>query len=214
MVSPGHFFKELKIQLDEDARLVIDDGKHTFLASELLPIDKPRHFISPTDFNCMGYCVPAAIATKLNNPNQQVAAIVGDGAFLMTGMEMITAATYKAPVMFFIFNDGELGQISQFQKIPLNRKTCSELGIVNYEGFAIATGGEYIRINSDSDIANGIARAIEFTNNGSHVVVDVNIDYSQKTMLTKGVVKVNLKRFPLTEKLRFIGRAIKRHTLG
>ena len=91
-VSPGRFFKELKVQLDEDVRLVIDDGKHTFLASELFPVDKPRHFISPTDFNCMGYCVPAAIATKLNNPNQQVAAIVGDGAFLMTGMEMITSA--------------------------------------------------------------------------------------------------------------------------
>lgn len=214
LVSPGYFFKELKKQLDEDARLVIDDGKHTFLASELFPIDKPRHFISPTDFNCMGYCVPAAIATKLNNPNQQVAAIVGDGAFLMTGMEMITAASYKAPVMFFVFNDGELGQISQFQKIPLNRKTCSELGIVDYEGFAIATGGEYIEIKSDHDLESGIGQAIEATYNGHHVVVDVKIDYSQKTMLTKGVVKVNLKRFPFKEKVRFLSRALKRHLIG
>lgn len=214
IVSPGYFFKELEKQLNEDARLVIDDGKHTFLASELYPVDKPRHFISPTDFNCMGYCVPAAIATKLTNPDQQVAAIVGDGAFLMTGMEMITASSYKAPVMFFVFNDGELGQISQFQKIPLNRKTCSELGLVDYEGFAIATGGEYIEINSDFDLESGIGRAIEATNNGHHVVVDVKIDYSQKTMLTKGVVKVNLKRFPFKEKVRFLSRALKRHVVG
>ena len=214
IVSPGYFFQSLKQHLDEDARLVIDDGKHTFLASELFPVEKPRHFISPTDFNCMGYCVPAAIATKLANPNQQVAAIVGDGAFLMTGMEMITAASYKAPVMFFVFNDGELGQISQFQKIPLNRKTCSELGIADYEGFAIATGGEYVAISSDSDIDKGITQAIGHTNNGKHVVVDVKIDYTQKTMLTKGVVKVNLKRFPFTEKVRFLSRALKRHALG
>jgi acetolactate synthase-1/2/3 large subunit len=33
-------------------------------------------------------------------------------------------------------------------------------------------------------------------------------------MLTKGVVKTNLSRFPLKEKIRFIGRAIKRHVLG
>ena len=214
IVSPGYFFKSLKEQLDDDARLVIDDGKHTFLASELYPVDKPRHFISPTDFNCMGYCVPAAIATKLNNPGQQVAAIVGDGAFLMTGMEMITAASYRAPVMFFVFNDGELGQISQFQKIPLNRKTCSELGIVDYEGFAIATGGEYVTINSDHEIDDGIARAIGFCNEGRHVVIDVKIDYTKKTMLTKGVVKVNLRRFPFTEKVRFLSRALKRHVLG
>ena len=214
IVSPGYFFKSLKRQLDDDVQLVIDDGKHTFLASELYPIDLPRHFISPTDFNCMGYCVPAAIATKLANPSTQVAAIVGDGAFLMTGMEMITAASYKAPVMFFVFNDGELGQISQFQKIPLNRKTCSELGIVDFEGFAIATGGEYITINSDREIDEGIARAIEHCNNGQHVVINVVIDYTKKTMLTKGVIKVNLKRFPFTEKVRFISRALKRQVFG
>lgn len=214
IVSPGYFFKSLKKLLDEDVRLVIDDGKHTFLASELYPVDLPRHFISPTDFNCMGYCVPAAIATKLANPDQQVAAIVGDGAFLMTGMEMITAASYKAPVMFFIFNDGELGQISQFQKIPLNRKTCSELGIVDYEGFAIATGGEYVVINNDHEIDDGIAEAIQHYDNGHHVVVNIKIDYTKKTMLTKGVIKVNLKRFPFTEKVRFLARALKRHVLG
>lgn len=214
IVSPGYFFKSLKKQLDDDVQLVIDDGKHTFLASELYPIDLPRHFISPTDFNCMGYCVPAAIATKLANPGKQVAAIVGDGAFLMTGMEMITAASYKAPVMFFVFNDGELGQISQFQKIPLNRKTCSELGVVDYEGFAIATGGEYVTINSDKDIDTKIAEAIQHCNNGRHVVIDVKIDYTKKTMLTKGVIKVNLKRFPFTEKVRFISRALKRQVFG
>jgi acetolactate synthase-1/2/3 large subunit len=214
LVSPGYFFKALKEKLDKDVHLVIDDGKHTFLASELFPIDLPRHFISPTDFNCMGYCVPAAIATKLNNPDKQVVGIVGDGAFLMTGMEMITAASYKAPVMFIIFNDGELGQISQFQKIPLNRKTCSELGIVDYTGFAIATGGAYVSINSDFEISNGIETALDHLSQGQHVVVDVKIDYSQKTMLTKGVVKVNLKRFPFTEKVRFLSRAIKRHVLG
>jgi acetolactate synthase-1/2/3 large subunit len=44
--------------------------------------------------------------------------------------------------------------------------------------------------------------------------VDVHIDYSKKTMLTKGVLKTNLSRFPLGEKVRFIGRAVKRHVLG
>jgi acetolactate synthase-1/2/3 large subunit len=210
-VSPGHFFFSLKQQLDKDVQLVIDDGKHTFLASELFPVDRAGSFISPTDFNCMGYCVPAAIATKLNNPSRQVAAIVGDGAFLMTGMEISTAVNYQIPVMFFLFNDGELGQISQFQKIPLNKKTCSVLGKIDYENIALGLGASYIRIENDMDIDLGIKAAIKESNNGVPVLVDVNIDYSQKTMLTKGVVKVNLKRFPLNEKIRFLSRAMKRH---
>lgn len=210
-VSPGHFFMELKKQLDKDVQLVIDDGKHTFLASELFPVDRPRSFISPTDFNCMGYCVPGAIAAKLNSPNRQVAAIVGDGAFLMTGMEMTTAVNYGIPLIYFLFNDGELGQISQFQKAPLNKKTCSVLGQVDYENIAMGLGASYIRIENDSQIEECIRRAIEESNTGVPILVDVNIDYSQKTMMTKGVIKVNLKRFPFNEKIRFLTRALKRH---
>lgn len=214
IVSPGYFFKALKEQLDKDAHLVIDDGKHTFLASELFPVDLPRHFISPTDFNCMGYCVPAAIATKLGNPEKQVAAIVGDGAFLMTGLEMTTAVNYNLPIMFFVFNDGELGQISQFQKVPLKTKTCSVLGEINFEGLAAGTGVAYVKISNDHEIEDQITKAIDLSNNGQPVLIEVKIDYSKKTMMTKGVIKVNLKRFPFKEKIRFIARSIKRHTIG
>jgi acetolactate synthase-1/2/3 large subunit len=214
IVSPGYFFKALKQQLDNDVQMVIDDGKHTFLASELFPVDLPRHFISPTDFNCMGYCVPAAIAVKLANPQQQVAAIVGDGAFMMTGVEMTTAVNYNLPVMFFVFNDGELGQISQFQKVPLKTKTCSVLGDINFEGLAAGTGVAYVKIDNDNEIENQIAKAIDFSKSGQPVLVEVKIDYSKKTMMTKGVIKVNLKRFPFKEKIRFIARSVKRHTIG
>lgn len=214
IVSPGHFFKSLRKQLQDDAMMVVDDGKHTFLAAELFPVFEPRQFISPTDFNCMGYCVPATIATKMANPERQVIGIVGDGAFQMTGLEAITAAAYEVPAVFFIFNDGELGQISQFQKIPLNRKTCSIIGKANFEGVAIATGAEYLALDNDDQIDEVIAKALDLSAKGKHVMVDINIDYSQKTMLTKGVVKVNLSRFTFKEKIRFLSRAAKRHLLG
>jgi len=214
IVSPGYFFKALKKQLNPDVQMVIDDGKHTFLASELFPVDLPRQFISPTDFNCMGYCVPAAIAAKMANPQRQVAAIVGDGAFLMTGLEMTTAVNYNLPVMFFVFNDGELGQISQFQKVPLKTKTCSVLGEINFEGLAAGTGVEYVKIANDNEIESKLAQAIELSENGQPVLIEVKIDYSKKTMMTKGVIKVNLKRFPFKEKVRFIARSVKRHIIG
>lgn len=213
-VSPGHFFKSLRAQVDHDAMMVVDDGKHTFLAAELFPVYQPRHFISPTDFNCMGYCVPASIGTKMANPDKQVIAIVGDGAFMMTCMEMVTANTYGIAPIVFVFHDGELGQISQFQSIPLNRKTCTIIGNINVEGVAIATGAHFVDLPNDSQIESAIAEAIKVSNEGRAVIVDVKIDYSKKTMLTKGVVKTNLSRFPFGEKVRFISRAVKRHVMG
>ena len=90
-VNPARFFDRLRAALQEDAIVVADDGNHTFLVAELFPVLKNRHFISPTDFNCMGYCVPAAIGAKLARPKSEVVGIVGDGAFRMTGLELVTA---------------------------------------------------------------------------------------------------------------------------
>ena len=210
-VSPGFFFEALTKYTDDETRFIVDDGKHTYLAAELLPVNRSRHFVSPTDFNCMGFCVPAAIGTKFMNPNSKVVGIVGDGGFLMTGMETLTATTYKKGVVYFVFHDGELGQISQFQKIPFKRKVATIIGNVNIKGIADATGASYFRMENDVEIEQIIKKAFKEVEKEIPVIVDVNIDYSKKTMMTKGVVKVNLSRFSFKEKVRFIGRAVKRH---
>lgn len=213
-VNPSLFFDELRKQLDDDAITVVDDGNHTFLAAELFEVKQPRAFISPTDFNCMGYAVPAAIGAKLANPGRQVTSIVGDGAFLMTCMEILTASTESAGVAYFVFYDGELSQISQGQEIPYNRKTCTILGNVRLEGIANATGARYIPIATNDDLESGIREALQTTKKGQPVIVDVRIDYSKRTRFTKGVVGTVLKRFPLGDKVRFIGRAFVRKVTG
>jgi len=212
-VSPGYFFEALTKYTDDDTYFVVDDGKHTYLSAELLPINRSLHFVSPTDFNCMGFCVPATIGAKFMNPKSKVVGIVGDGGFLMTSMEILTATTYKKGVVYFVFHDGELGQIAQFQKIPFNRKTASKIGDVNIKGIADATGASYFKMENDSEIETIIQKAFKESENDIPVIVDVIIDYSKKTCMTKGVVKVNLSRFSFTEKVRFIGRALKRHTI-
>jgi acetolactate synthase-1/2/3 large subunit len=209
-VNPARYFQQLRERMADDDFLVVDDGNHTFLSAELMPIHSSKHFISPTDFNCMGYCVPAAIGTKLANPDKQVMGIVGDGAFLMTCMELVTASNNNLGLVMSIFNDGELAQISQAQAVPYNRKTCTKVGRYKIEGIAIATGCEYMRINNNSEIAENLDKAMAFSAKGTPVILDINIDYSKKTRFTKGIVKANLQRFELGEKVRFISRAVKR----
>jgi acetolactate synthase-1/2/3 large subunit len=213
-VNPAMFFDELRKQLSDDALMVVDDGNHTFLAAELYEVRAPRGFVSPTDFNCMGYCVPGAIGAKLVNPQKQVVGIVGDGAFLMTGLEILTATTEGAGVAYFVFYDGELSQISQGQEIPYNRKTCTIVGNVKLEGIATATGARYIGLERNEQIAGAIKEALATAAKGQPVVVDVRIDYSKRTRFTQGVVKTVLKRFPLGDKFRFIGRAVVRKVTG
>ncbi|MCB9089361.1 MAG: thiamine pyrophosphate-binding protein [Calditrichae bacterium] len=213
-VNPALFFESLRRHLPEDAITVVDDGNHTFLAAELFPVYQSKTFISPTDFNCMGYCVPGAIGAKLVNPQKTVIGIVGDGAFLMTCMEIITASSHNLGVVYFVFHDGELSQISQGQEIPYNRKVCTVLGDFQLSGVAQATGAAFLEIRENPEIDSIIPSALQIAAKGQPVIVDVHIDYSKRTRFTKGVVDTVMKRFSLGDKFRFVGRAIVRKVTG
>jgi len=213
-VNPARFFTALRDHLESDATVVVDDGNHTFLAAELMPIHRPRGFISPTDFNCMGYCVPATIGAKLARPKADVVGIVGDGAFRMTGLELATATALRLGVIVFVFSDGELAQISQAQQIPYNRKTCTVLGPLDVAGVAQATGAAFLRIDDDAGIEAALEEAFEVAATKRPVLVDVRIDYSKRTRFTEGIVKTNLERFDLPTKARLVGRALWRRVTG
>jgi acetolactate synthase-1/2/3 large subunit len=213
-VNPARFFTSLRRQLADDATVVLDDGNHTFLAAELLPIHRPRGLISPTDFNCMGYCVPATIGSKLARREAQVVGIVGDGAFRMTALELATATALGLGVVIFVFGDGELAQISQGQQIPYNRKTCTVLGPLDVAGVAQATGASFLRLATDADIETVIAGALARAAEGIPVLVDVAIDYTKRTRFTEGIVRTNFERFDFGTKARLVGRALWRRISG
>ncbi|MCG8371714.1 MAG: thiamine pyrophosphate-binding protein [Proteobacteria bacterium] len=213
-VNPCRFFDELRAQLDDDAIVVADDGNHTFLVAELLSINEGGMYLSPTDFNCMGYCVPATTAVRMALPDRQVVGIVGDGAFLMTGLESVTAASNDVGAVWFVFNDGELAQIAQAQEMPYQRTACTDVGKLDYEAFAAATGAAYVDIPADAELCDGIAKALEASRENTPVLVNVHIDYSKKTQFTTGTVQTNLRRFDTGTKLRIVGRALKRKIFG
>ncbi len=207
-VNPAVFFQSLRKAINDDAFVVADDGNHTFLTAELMPIYQAKHFFSPTDFNCMGYAIPAVIGTKLANRDQQVIGIIGDGAFLMSQSELFTAADKNIGAIFTIFNDGELAQISQAQQTPYNKKTCSILPKTRFKALAEASGCCYLRIENNQDVKEKITQALELAATNKPVVLDVNIDYSKRTRFTQGIIATNLKRMKFPTKVRMISRAL------
>ncbi|SMB25543.1 putative Acetolactate synthase large subunit [Sterolibacterium denitrificans] len=213
-VNPARFFEALRRQSADDAITVVDDGNHTYLTAELFPIHGGGQLILPTDFNAMGYAVPAAIGARLANPQREVFAIVGDGAFLMTCMELANAAARRMPLVIYVFRDGELAQISQAQELPYNRKPCTQLPPVNLEGVALATGAAYVALPDDARITEAITTARELAAAGRPVIVDVAIDYSKRSAFTLGVLKTNLGRLPFRQRVRMVARAVKRRIGG
>jgi acetolactate synthase-1/2/3 large subunit len=213
-VNPQVFFDALRARLPDDGIVVADDGNHTFLVAELMPVRAPRCYFSPSDFNSMGYCIPGAIGAKLARPERTVVGIVGDGAARMTGLEMATAVAQGAGVAWFVFNDGELAQIAQAQATPYNRKTCTVLPELDFEGLARANRVAYRLLANDGDAVRVVGEALDFADAGTPVLVDVRIDYSKRTRFTDGVISTTLKRFGLADQARLVGRALWRRITG
>jgi acetolactate synthase-1/2/3 large subunit len=213
-VSPARFFQALRRRLPDDGIVVADDGNHTFLVAELMPMHAPRTFFSPSDFNSMGYCVPGVIGAKLARPDRVVVGIVGDGAVRMTGLEMATAVAQGTGVVWFVFNDGELAQIAQAQQVPYNRKTCTVLPPLDLEALARANSVGFEAMSGDADIEGVLERVLSSAAAGRPVLVDVRIDYSKRTRFTEGTIRTNLKRFDLGTKARLVSRALWRRITG
>jgi acetolactate synthase-1/2/3 large subunit len=209
-VSPGLLLQALQERFGPEAIYTTDSGNGTFLAIEGLVVDGPGHLLAPVDYSCMGYSVPAAIGAKLARPDAPVIALAGDGAFLMTGLEMLTASSLDLPVMFMVLRDRELAQIAQFQSTAFGRKASSELPDYEFAVIARGVGVECLVLQSDNEIGDVLESAAKILAEGQPVAVDVAIDYSRKTFFTRGVVKTNLLRLPWKDRLRFVGRAVAR----
>ena len=213
-VTPAHLLRSLQDRLGPETVFSTDSGNGTFLAMECLRLESPGKFLAPVDFSCMGYSVPAAIGAKLGKPEAPVVALAGDGAFLMTGLEMLSAARDGVGVLVLVLRDRELAQIAQFQTTALSRKVASEVADYDLEGLARGLGVDFFPLRSDGEVEYVLDRAAAVTAAGRPVLVDVNIDYSDKTFFTRGVVKTNLLRLPLKDQVRFVGRALKRKITG
>ncbi len=212
-VTPAAFFDALQ-RLAPQAIYATDSGNGTFLAMEHLRLDAPRRFIGPIDYSCMGYAVPAAIGAKLANPDRDVIALAGDGALLMTGLEILTASALGFAPLVCVLRDGELAQIAQFQRTSLDRDTCSVLPPFRLESFAAAVNAEFLLAATDAVLDDVLGRALTASRAGRAVVVEIAIDYSQKTYFTRGVVATHLRRLPFGDRMRVIGRAALRHLTG
>lgn len=207
-VTPTHLLRELQRAFGPDAVYTTDSGNGTFLALEGLRLDRPGAFLAPVDYSCMGYSVPAAVGARLARPDRPVIALAGDGAFLMTGLEVLTAAREEAAVAVVVLRDRELAQISQFQDVAFGRRSASEVADYDLAGLCRGAGVPCLSLDSDDEVEATLERLKARLAEGGPVAVDVAIDYSRKTWFTRGVVRTTLGRLPLGEQARFVGRAL------
>lgn len=90
--------------LDERHLVAVDPGECLFASVDL---NVPGVTLSSAYYATMGYAVPAALGMGRADPAKRPVVLVGDGAFLMTGLEAQSAAFHGVhPVILVLDNDG------------------------------------------------------------------------------------------------------------
>ncbi len=111
----GRIMTWLRERLPDDAIVTSDAGNFSGWPNRFLQYRRPGRQLGPTS-GAMGYGVPAAVAAKLVHPDRIVVGFCGDGGFMMTGQELMTAAAEGPGPIILVFNNAMYGTIRMHQE--------------------------------------------------------------------------------------------------
>jgi len=185
--SPCNFFSTLREVLPEDSILITDSGYHQIWARENFRVLKPRTFITPSDYQSMGYAIPGAIGAAISIPHKKVVAVVGDGGFLMSGFELMTAVREEVDLLIILFNDGYFGLIKEMQEDKFGAACGVELAVPNFKKLAESLGVHYQV--SVGDIGTTLRDCIQ--RKGLRLL-EVKVTYEKRPLTSR--IKRQLKR--------------------
>ena len=144
------FLGKLRCVLGPDELIFVDVTASTHWASEAIEVQGPRRYFTPADNQSMGWAIPASIGAQRVRPDRQVVCVTGDGCFLMSAIEMSTAARAGLPVKFFVFDDGAYHYMQMLQEPVYRRTTATEIARIDYAAFAQAVGLGFNQIADNS----------------------------------------------------------------
>jgi thiamine pyrophosphate-dependent acetolactate synthase large subunit-like protein/predicted ATP-grasp superfamily ATP-dependent carboligase len=144
------FFAALRAALPRDGIVVADSGLHQTLLRRHFDVFASRGLIVPTDFQSMGFGLAGAIGAAIAAPGRPVVAVVGDGGFAMSGLELLTAVREKVPVTVVVFADRALNRIRLDQLRRYGTSAHVDLLNPDFATFASSVGARYARCGGDA----------------------------------------------------------------
>jgi acetolactate synthase I/II/III large subunit len=152
---------QLRCSLPHDTIVTTDAGNFGGWPARYLRWHQPGTFLGPTS-GAMGYGVPAALAAKFARPGQSALALVGDGGFLMTGMELETGVRERAPIVVLVYDNAQYGTIRMHQEREHpGRQIATALGPVDFVGIARSLGGLGFEVRDEQEFGPALGEALQ-----------------------------------------------------
>jgi len=154
-----------------DMPIASDMGDCLFTALDM----KYGGLIAPGYYATMGYGIPAGIGTQAATGLRPLV-LVGDGAFQMTGWELLNCARYGWDPIVLVFNNSSWGMLSAFQ----GESKFNDLIELNYAEIANSLGGKGYRVSTRAQLKTALNKAV--TQRGQFQLIDIAME---RTALSK-----------------------------
>ncbi len=157
--------------LDTGYRIICDVGDCLFAGQEL-QMRGASTFLSPAYYLSMGFAIPGAIGAQMADPKRRPLVMVGDGAFQMTGMELMTIAKLKLNPIIILFNNTIYATLRYCE--PPKTAQRHKIPTMDYAKMAELMGGKGIPVKTVGDFKNAlqIAKNVDDT----FTLLDVKLD--------------------------------------
>ncbi len=109
------YLKVIRDELGEDGVFVDELTQVGYAARMIMPVYKPRSYITSGYQGTLGYGFPTALGVKVARPDVPVLSIAGDGGFMFSVAELATAVQHQIPLVTIIFNNDAYGNVRTMQ---------------------------------------------------------------------------------------------------
>jgi acetolactate synthase I/II/III large subunit len=168
------YLAAIRDELPEDGIFVDEVTQIGFAARLLLPVYKPRTFLSPGYQDNLGWGFATSLGAQHARPDVPVLSISGDGGFMFTANELATAMRHRIPLVAVVFNDGAFGNVRRMQQQQYgNRLIGSDLANPDFVRFAESFGAGAERAKTPQELRDALRRA--FANRSGPTVIEVPV---------------------------------------
>ncbi|MFO0844308.1 MAG: thiamine pyrophosphate-binding protein [Gemmataceae bacterium] len=203
-VDPMAFLLALRRATCANALVFVDVSMTEHWAAEAFTVFQPRTYFNPTDNQSMGWSIPAAIGAQRVAYDRQVVTLTGDGCFLMSALELSTAAREGLPVKLFVLDDQAYHYMQVLQKQAYKRTTATFLARLDYAALAKGLGVGHAEITAADDLEAKIQAVLAAP---GPVLASVVTDYGKRPCRWIKAVKGRFtEELSTSQKLRFLGR--------
>ncbi len=180
-IKPEKLVLDVRDALDDSDLVISDVGVHKLWIAKIYNTYTPNTCIVPNGFCSMGFALPAAIAAQLVDPSHKIAAMCGDGGFLMNVQEIETAVRLRLPIIVIVWCDYDYGMISLKQIYEFGRSAFTKFNNPNFVKLAESFGAIGYSVRSAQEFSKVLEKAK--LSKSSPVIISIDVDYSRNRLL-------------------------------